>query len=159
MLERLTIALTTLASIALAFMASITVCDVVMKNLIHRPIRGTFDLVDLTLVVVVFLGLPDVFRRGTNIVVDVADHFLTPSCRQFLVIFARVLTLLFMLLILYAMVRPASDAVVYPEHQQETGISTWVLWSVILFGTASSVLVMIGSRWRSVEGDQDGSSP
>ena len=158
MLDRLTTALTTLASIALAFMASITICDVLMKNLVHRPIRGTFDLVDLTLVVVVFLGLPDVFRRGTNIVVDVADHFLNPFSRQVLVIVARVLTLLFMLLIFYAMVRPASDAIVYPEHQQETGIATWVLWSVILFGTASSVLVMIGSGWRSVERDQDGSS-
>ena len=57
-------------------MMLLTIADILMKNIFHQPVRGTFELVELSLVFAVFCGLPEIFRRDANIVVDVFDHLL-----------------------------------------------------------------------------------
>jgi len=54
-------------------MVLITVADVLLRALLNRPIRGTFEIVELLLACSFFLALPAVFLREEHIVVDVVD--------------------------------------------------------------------------------------
>ena len=76
--------LSAIAAIGILSMMLITIADILMHNFLRRPIRGTFDLVELFLVFVVFLGIPEVFRREGNVTVDVIDHFITASTKRML---------------------------------------------------------------------------
>ena len=73
-LKRLTQFLSDIAALAIAAMALLTVADIVTKNAFNRPIKGTFEIVELLLVLVVFFGVAEVFRSDSNICVDIADQ-------------------------------------------------------------------------------------
>ena len=94
-------------------MMSVTIADILMHNFLRQPIRGTFDLVELFLVLAVFLGIPEVFRSEGNITVDVIDHFVTASTKRVLHAAALILTFGFLLLLGYAMISPAMDTVMF----------------------------------------------
>jgi TRAP-type C4-dicarboxylate transport system permease small subunit len=143
--------LSAIAAIGILAMMLITIADILMHNFLRRPIRGTFDLVELFLVFVVFLGIPEVFRREGNVTVDVIDHFITASTKRMLRAAAFILTFGFLLLLGFAMINPAMDTVTFPEHKQETGIPTWLFWIPILFGVALAAIATAtsGAWWMS----------
>jgi TRAP-type C4-dicarboxylate transport system permease small subunit len=144
-----------IAAISLFAMMVITITDILMHNFLRQPIRGTFDLVEVFLVFVVFLGIPEVFRREGNITVDVIDHFISASTKWALRAAALIVTFGFLLLLGFAMITPAMDAVTFPEHKQETGIPTWLLWMPILVGIAFATLATAvrGAWWMSERHD------
>ena len=64
--KRMTQFLSDFAALAIAAMALLTIADIVMKNAFNRPIKGTFEIVELLLVLVVFFGLAEVFRSDAT---------------------------------------------------------------------------------------------
>ena len=62
-----------LAGISLAAMMLVTVADVLLRAVANRPIRGTFEIVELLLACTFFLALPASFLRDEHIVVDIID--------------------------------------------------------------------------------------
>jgi TRAP-type C4-dicarboxylate transport system permease small subunit len=146
-LKHLTGWLSAVAAFGIFAMMLITIADVLTHNLFHRPIRGTFELVELLLVIVVFLGIPEVFRSEGNITVDVIDHFVGSSTRLLLCGVALTVTLGFLLLLGFAMIAPAMDTISFPEHKQETGLPTSLFWFPILFGTAIATIATAGAGW------------
>ncbi len=54
-------------------MMLVTVADVVLRAVANRPIRGTFEIVELLLACTFFLALPAAFLRDEHIVVDIID--------------------------------------------------------------------------------------
>ena len=154
LVQRATSVLASIAAVAVAAMGILTIADVLSNNLLRAPIRGVFDLVEFTLVVTVFFGLPDVFRREAHIVVDVVDH-LVPRWRDPLRRFARYVTFGFLALLLVAMWTPFTDTIRYPEHKQETGLPTWSFWIVILAGCLASIFAIV-SRGRRTSAVGDG---
>ena len=141
--QRIVMLLCALAAAAVLGMMLITIADITMHNLLRRPIPGTFDLVELLLVVVVFFGLAEVFLSESNITVDVIDHFINSRARRSLSAVALVITFGFLVLLAYAMMGAAVDTVSFPEHKQETGFPTWLYWIPILFGTAMALLATV----------------
>jgi TRAP-type transport system small permease protein len=132
-----------IAAIAVASICTITLADIVSRNVLNVPIRGAFDLSELFLVIVVFLGLPEVFGRQRNIVVDLVDHFASPAVLQVIMKLSAGTSVLFLLILIYAMSGTALDAVHYPEHKQETGIPTWAFWIPIIFGVVCSLVCAV----------------
>lgn len=63
-------------------MMLVVVADVVLRALGALPVRGQFELVELTLAYTIFLALPAVFLRDAHLVVDVADHFVSARVRR-----------------------------------------------------------------------------
>ncbi|MBM3539609.1 MAG: TRAP transporter small permease [Alphaproteobacteria bacterium] len=63
-----------LAALALVGMMMLTVVDVVLRAVANRPIRGTFELIELLLACTFFLALPAAFLRDEHIVVDLVDQ-------------------------------------------------------------------------------------
>jgi hypothetical protein len=69
--------------------------------------------------------------------------FCSPKTIATLDRFANVISLIFMLILGYAMLAPSWDTVLFPETKQETGIPTYVIWVPILLGTLVSIIATI----------------
>ena len=151
LLKRLTQWLSDAAAVAIAAMIFLTIADIGMKNLFNRPIKGTFELVELLLVFTVFLGFAEVFRSDSNICVDVADQMLSPKHAAVLKIIGGFASLVFLALMGWAMLGPAMDTVTYPQWTQETGIPLYAYWAPILAGTALAIVASGAAVWLQLK--------
>jgi TRAP-type C4-dicarboxylate transport system permease small subunit len=131
------------AATALLIMVLALVADVAMANLFKHPINGTFDFVESTLVVMVFMGFPATFLRGGHIAVDVIDHFVSPATTARLKYLAVVVSLLFVLFFAWQMVTPALDAFKFGERKQELGLPLWALWIPMILGFVLSAVALV----------------
>jgi TRAP-type C4-dicarboxylate transport system permease small subunit len=64
------------ASILLFGMMALTFVDVVARYLLNRPIRGGFEITELTLLVLIFAGLPLVSHADEHVTMDFIDRLL-----------------------------------------------------------------------------------
>jgi TRAP-type C4-dicarboxylate transport system permease small subunit len=132
--------LSIISCIALAVIILLTVIDVLSANLRGRPITGVYEVVETALVYLVFLGMPETFRSEQNITVDVADHFMTPGKVAILRCFGAVISLCYMALLEWSMIRPALDSIRFGDFKSESGIPYWFIWAPILAGTAMAIV-------------------
>src|SRR5688572_29983519 len=65
-------------------MMVLTFADVVARYLINRPIRGAFEITELTLLVLIFAGLPLVSHADEHVTMDFIDRILPPAARRVL---------------------------------------------------------------------------
>ena len=59
-------------------MMVLTFADVVARYLINQPIRGAFEITELTLLVLIFAGLPLVSHADEHVTMDFIDRILPP---------------------------------------------------------------------------------
>ena len=137
-----------LSALALVLMMSVTVVDVLMANLFRHPIVGVFDLVETTLVLVVFLGFPATFLANSHIAVDVIDLVTSPANVARLKIVAKLLTFVFLIFLAWQMINPAHDAFKFGERKQELGLPLYILWIPMIFGIAVSALMVFLSLFE-----------
>jgi TRAP-type C4-dicarboxylate transport system permease small subunit len=130
------------AAVALMLMVLAIVADVAMANLFNRPISGTFDFVESTLVVLVFMGFPATFLHSGHIAVDVVDHFVSPVTVVRLKLIAVAMTLPFLLFLAWQMMTPALDTFRFGERKQELGLPLWVLWVPMILGIVLSAIAL-----------------
>ena len=64
------------ASALLLMMMVLTFADVVARYLINHPIRGAFEITELTLLVLIFAGLPLVSHADEHVTMDFIDRLL-----------------------------------------------------------------------------------
>jgi TRAP-type C4-dicarboxylate transport system permease small subunit len=64
------------ASALLLCLMLVTFADVVARYLFNRPIRGAFELTELTLLVLIFAGLPLVSHADEHVTMDFIDRML-----------------------------------------------------------------------------------
>jgi TRAP-type transport system small permease protein len=70
------IALGAAASILLLGMMLLTFADVVGRYLFNWPLRGAFEITELSLLVLIFAGLPLVSRANEHVTMDFIDRWL-----------------------------------------------------------------------------------
>jgi TRAP-type transport system small permease protein len=84
--ERRADAVLGIAASALLFaMMCLTFVDVVARYLFNSPIRGGFELTELTLLVLIFAGLPLVSHGDEHVTMDFIDRMLPPRVLAVLV--------------------------------------------------------------------------
>ena len=62
-------------------MMVLTFADVVARYLLNRPIRGGFEITELTLLVLIFAGLPLVSHADEHVTMDFIDRLLPRTLR------------------------------------------------------------------------------
>ena len=67
------------SSVLLFGMMLLTFADVVARYLLNRPIRGAFEVTELTLLVLIFAGLPLVSHADEHVTMDFIDRVLPPA--------------------------------------------------------------------------------
>lgn len=57
-------------------MMTLTFVDVVMRYVVNRPLRGSLEITELLLLVLIFAGLPLVTHAGEHVTMDLIDRLL-----------------------------------------------------------------------------------
>ena len=131
-----------IGSLALLVMTLWTVVDVATRYMLAKPLRGSIDLVEATLVMVVFLALPECFRRDEQITVDVLDHLVSERTIELLKLLAGTATLVFLALLCWTGIQPTLDAARFGDHKPDLPIPIAALLGIIEVALAVSVVVM-----------------
>lgn len=129
-------------TIALAIMMLATTADVILRATINRPIRGVVDIVEVTMLLVVFLGLPDAFLRGEQVTVDVIDHLAPKQVVAVLKVVGAALSTLFLALIAINLIQPLLDAYRFGDRKADLPIPLYPLVALVIVCLATSFIAM-----------------
>jgi TRAP-type C4-dicarboxylate transport system permease small subunit len=76
--------LAVLAAAVLFAMMALTFVDVILRYVFDAPLRGSFEITELMMVVLIMAGLPLVSRREEHVVLDVFDAYMSAGLRRLL---------------------------------------------------------------------------
>lgn len=136
--------LTACGALALAVMLFWTILDVGGRLAFNRPIHGTLDLVEVTLVLVAFLALPECFRRDEQIKVDLFDTMMSSSALRRLVVIGEIATLAFLGLLATTLWQPLADAYRFGDQKPDLPVPVWTLLAAIEVALGVSMMVIVG---------------
>jgi TRAP-type C4-dicarboxylate transport system permease small subunit len=72
------------ASLILFCMMTLTFVDVVLRYVVNRPLRGSLEITELLLLVLIFAGLPLVTHASEHVTMDLIDRLLGERGRRLL---------------------------------------------------------------------------
>ena len=149
--NRVTRFLTDVAGVSLTIMMLVTVADVFLRNVFDKPIYGSVELVQSTLVYMVFLGIPGAFARGGHVTVDIADHLFDARVINWFRAFARLFSLAFLATMLWTMWERARDAYAFGDTTSDLTIPLVAFWAPMLLGTICSIVALCLPALRDVQ--------
>jgi len=126
-------------------MMLLTVADVVLRAVSNRPIRGTFEIIELLLACTFFLALPAVFLRDEHLLVDVIDP-LAPRWVPRLRRFAEIIAIPVLATMAWEGWKAAQETLVFHDVTSDLSIHRILYWIPVLFGLiggAVAAVVMI----------------
>ena len=65
-------------------MMTLTFVDVIARYVVNRPVRGSLELTELALLVLIFAGLPLVTHADEHVTMDLIDRLLSARARRLL---------------------------------------------------------------------------
>jgi TRAP-type C4-dicarboxylate transport system permease small subunit len=131
------------ASLILFGMMIYVTCVIVLRQFFGIALLGVVDVMELSLVTLIFVAMPGVFFRDDNVTVDLIDQFLSRKARVVLRLAGLFLTLAFLLLTLNEMLIPAMDKLEDNDRTMTLGINRFIHWIPILFGFAVSIIATV----------------
>ena len=134
--------LTAAGSIALAVMLLWTMVDIGARLAFNRPLRGTLDLVEVMLVLVAFLALPDCFRRDQQIKVDLFDVAAGPRGLALMRLAGEIATLVFLALLAFTLFGPMADAYRFGDEKPDLPVPIFALLLAIEIALVVSIFVV-----------------
>lgn len=136
--------LTVAGALALAVMLLWTMVDIGARLAFNKPLHGTLDLVEVTLVLVAFLALPECFRRDEQIKVDLFDAAVRPRTLALMRLAGEVATLAFLALLAATLIQPLADAYRFGDEKPDLPVPIFLLLLAIELALAVSVFVVLG---------------
>jgi TRAP-type C4-dicarboxylate transport system permease small subunit len=143
MLDRLLIWLRRLSMAALVVMMLITIVDVSMRFFLNQLVLGSVELVQLALVCVVFLALPETFRRDQQITVDVVDQLAGPRGVALARRVGGILTIVVLAVLAWRTVPPALDTLEIGDLSSDLQMSLFWYWVPIVIGSIGALAAAI----------------
>jgi len=135
------------AAAFLAAMMALTILDVASRAVFNRPIRGTFELVELLLAYTFFLALPATFLRDDNIVVDVVDG-IAPRRVPMLKRIAAALGVVLLAAMGWQSWIAASDAIGFGDVTADLSLPKILYWIPVLAGIIGAALTALAVALR-----------
>lgn len=146
--ERLKTAQLRLAMLALVVMMMTIVIDVTLRYLFGRPVHGSYDVVEVTLVIFVFHGLAACFLSRQNIVIDLIDGVVSERVAHWLIRISDIVTVGLLALIAWAMTVPALQAWDYGDKKLELGLPIWILWAIAIVGLVGALFCAVAAMFE-----------
>jgi len=140
--------LTAAGALALAVMLLWTMVDIVARLAFNKPLHGTLDLVEVTLVLVAFLALPECFRRDEQIKIDLFDTMVRPRTLALMRLAGEIATLAFLALLAVTLFQPLADAYRFGDQKPDLPVPVFLLLLAIELALVVSVFVVLG---RAIE--------
>jgi TRAP-type C4-dicarboxylate transport system permease small subunit len=120
-------------------MMLVTVADVLLRAVASKPIRGTFEIVELLLACSFFLALPASFLRDEHIVVDIID-VAAPRRVALLKRIALGLAVVLLAAMAWQGWIAARDAVAFNDVTSDLGLPRLWYWIPVLAGMIGACL-------------------
>ena len=127
----------------LVFMMFFTAYVVILRQIFDTPTLGVVDIMELSLVALIFIAMPGVFFRNENVTVDIVDRVVSPRIRTMLIIFGHVCALFFLVAMMIEMLPLAWEKYNNDEVTMTLSIDRFVHWVPILFGFSVSIIATI----------------
>jgi TRAP-type C4-dicarboxylate transport system permease small subunit len=131
-----------LAAMCLLAMMLLTAADVVLRAMANAPIHGAFEVVELLLAGTFFLGLPAVFLREDNILVNMIDS-LAPRLVPALDRIAALLAVGIFALMGWQSAIAALDSWEFNDVTGDLGLSRMWHWAAVLAGLVGTGVVAL----------------
>lgn len=127
----------------LAFLLSfLVVADVVGRTAFGAPVKGTPEIVSMSIVIICFLQASYAIRSGGMLSVDVFTGMFSPRVREALAVFGCLLGVAFFAVIAYGGWPPLAHAWASGEYEGEGAlrVPTWPARFVVILGAALCAL-------------------
>lgn len=145
-----------LAAVALIVMMSVTVGDVFLRYVFNSPVRGSYDIVEATLVVFVFNGMSTAFLHRKSITIDLINSFAPRPFVAALVRISDVLTIAAVIFYSYAMIVPAMQSYAYGDVKLDLQVPIYWYWIAALAGMAGAIICAVGVLFLPPAADREG---
>jgi len=142
--------LTIAGALALAVMVLWTMVDIGARLAFNKPLHGTLDLVEVTLVLVAFLALPECFRRDEQIKVDLFDTMVSSRTLALMRLAGEIATLAFLVLLAATLIQPLTDAYRFGDQKPDLPVPIFLLLLAIELALIVSIFVVLGRAIRQV---------
>ena len=136
-------ALSAVAALFLAAMVLLTVADVLLRALFGYPVRGMLELIELGLACTVFLGLPAVFLRNANLVVDVIDQMAGAGVVRALELLGALVSLGVLAVMAWQMLPVARGMYEFGDVTPDLSIPRIYYWIPVLVGVVASAAASV----------------
>jgi TRAP-type C4-dicarboxylate transport system permease small subunit len=122
-----------IAATILFGMMALTFVDVFMRYVVGGSIRGSFEITELMMVILIFAGMPLVSRKDEHVTVDLVAQALPEPVQRALRVFANLVCGTALLGMSWLMWRKAGEIVGYGDV---TAALRVVLWPYVYFMSA-----------------------
>ena len=128
------------AAVILFAMMALTFVDVFMRYIVGDSIRGSFEITELMMVILIFAGLPLVSRKDEHVTVDLVEHLLPAPVRKALRVIAHLVCCAALLGMSWLMWRKAGEIVGYGDVTAALRVE---LWPYVYFMSALALVTAL----------------
>ena len=142
------------AAAAITFLLGfLVVADVGGRVLFNSPVKGTPEIVSMSIVIVCFLIGAQAVRSGSMISTDVVVHMFGKPGHDFAALLSGVLGTAFFGLIVWGSFEPALHSWTSSEFEGEGAlrVPVWPARFVVMFGSALITLIYVGQAVSSAK--------
>lgn len=151
--ERFERALGLLSAAPLALIVLLTFADVFARYLFARPIRGSVEIIQYAMALVIFTALPLVTRQRGHVTVSLIDKLVQGRAAQVKQVLCDALSMLALALVTWRLAAQAASDTAASTHTVVLGLPQAPLAYTLCFFAALATLVMAGLLLRTLRGE------
>ena len=145
--RRLDEAIGALSGTILFVMMALTAVDVVGRYAFNRPFRGSLELTEILMTVMIFAGLPVVTSKGGHVTVDIADALIPSAVKRWLGFIVNLACAVALAALAW---RLAVKALQLGSYGDTTAALLLPLWPLAWFMTLGTALTTVAMTARAV---------
>ena len=138
------------AMASLVVMMLITIVDVTLRVTMNELVLGSVEIVQLALVAVVFLSLPETFARDEHITVDALDQLVSARVLRWARLLAACCTVLLVTVMAWRMLLPGLETLEIGDLTSDLQFSLFWYWLPMLVGAIVATAVVVGVALRKL---------
>jgi TRAP-type C4-dicarboxylate transport system permease small subunit len=130
----------------------LVVADVLGRDLFGRPVKGTKEMVEASIVIVCFLQAAYAIRSGGMLRADFVTSTLPPRMQTILALVGALFGAAFFALVCWGSLEPAAHAWTSNEFEGEGAlrIPSWPARFIVVIGTALAAIQYLIVAWLNV---------
>lgn len=141
--RRMSMGFTYLGGLSILFIMGVTLTDIFTRTFLNFSLLGTYDMVQLGLVVAVYGGLSEAFQRNAHIAVDLIDTISSPMLQRISTLIMLLLALSLLCLLTWLCFGQAYDTYLFGDITMDLRIPKYWHWSGIILCLLMTCLTLV----------------
>ncbi len=142
-IDRASKALSAVAGISLLLMVVVITFGVLMRYLLNNPITGNEEIVQMSGVAAIMLGLPYATLHGAHVRVDIFDHLLGRFGRMAADVLVRLISGFVLIILANRAFDKTLDAFEYQDTTNMLGLPMWPFYGMLAAGISLCLVVFV----------------